>query len=614
MKRGLTNGNSLDIPRGMVIGLGKVNGIGRVNGLRGAKPEGRIRKGSSTASAINVAACVLVILAILVYMWPVSTSGEVAIDGSFREWSDVPRVAAGPIVVKEISEDRTLYLCIELPEPFPTSGGHSEPLLVFFDVDQHAMTGYSIAGLGADYHLDLRGYGSALTGARGGTFQSHRSEYDYNGFAMDDTVLARSNGTHVEIGVPWFVLRGSTSDANASYVVSYRGLEVLVRPVPGYSNPFLGKIPGSNITIDGDLSDWSNLPIFPDEDSEGRPDIREVQLLTEDHATSLRIDFEDTALHGDIPVELQDVLAHSNRGPGNASTTQQPSPVQDTRDTIVILLDTNHSAVVTGTGGRIYDASHYVHNGTFWAIEGSIFAAVNATSMELQLGIAATNVTVVASNWERQTDEFEPDGASGRSRTRGELPPVDPHDVSGNVVYYFRFTSTSETDCNTLNKAMSTTAGSGGTTVTLTNTNDAACWYYQVGQNIPAGDWDAVIDAGEGGGGQGAKMDIYLEVWDFTSNSVQTSIGSCTGINVPVSDYQCLITGVSAQTLGSEDGIRIKVTKSAGARTVIVQYDGPSAGSYDSRASIPIPEFEDVVLPVLVTVAVPIAVRWSRRE
>jgi hypothetical protein len=107
--------------------------------------------------------------------------------------------------------------------------------------------------------------------------------------------------------------------------------------------------------------------------------------------------------------------------------------------------------------------------------------------------------------------------------------------------------------------------------------------------------------------------DVYLQIWDKTTNSVRATIGSCLGATAGGDDRQCLVTGVAQQTIASNEVVRIRMVHSGSTGKVSIAYDDSDATG-DSRITIPVPEFQDVALPVLATVLVPVAWRWSRRR
>jgi hypothetical protein len=112
------------------------------------------------------------------------------------------------------------------------------------------------------------------------------------------------------------------------------------------------------------------------------------------------------------------------------------------------------------------------------------------------------------------------------------------------------------------------------------------------------------------------EYDVYLEIWNKAIDSVSETIGFCLDVTTSGDDVQCLISGVGAKTLTSDQVVRLRVRHSSNSGTVSIEYDDADFTG-DSRATIPpvgIPEFEDIVVPVLATVLVPVAWRWSRRR
>jgi len=115
----------------------------------------------------------------------------------------------------------------------------------------------------------------------------------------------------------------------------------------------------------------------------------------------------------------------------------------------------------------------------------------------------------------------------------------------------------------------------------------------------------------------GADVDygVYLEIWNKDTDSVRATIGSCLGQTAAGDDRQCLVSGVAEQTAASNEVVRIRVVHSGSTGTVSIDYDDADTTG-DSRVTIPtgIPEFEEVVLPALSTVLVPVAWQWSQRR
>jgi len=110
-----------------------------------------------------------------------------------------------------------------------------------------------------------------------------------------------------------------------------------------------------------------------------------------------------------------------------------------------------------------------------------------------------------------------------------------------------------------------------------------------------------------------AEYDVYLQIWNLDTNTVAETIGFCLDLTTRGEDLQCLVSGVAAKTVASNQVVRIRIAHSSALGTVRISYDDWDTTG-DSRMTIPppvgIPEFQDVVLPMLAMVLVPIA--WRR--
>ena len=134
------------------------------------------------------------------------------------------------------------------------------------------------------------------------------------------------------------------------------------------------------------------------------------------------------------------------------------------------------------------------------------------------------------------------------------------------------------------------------------------------------------VDAGGAGGMQSdfwidyaniisaaAEYDVDLQIWNLDTNTVAETIGSCVNLTTRGDDVQCLVPGIAAKTIASNQVVRIRIAHSSALGTVTISYDDFDATG-DSRITVPIPEFGDVVLPVVAIVLMPIVWRWSHRR
>ena len=93
------------------------------------------------------------------------------------------------------------------------------------------------------------------------------------------------------------------------------------------------------------------------------------------------------------------------------------------------------------------------------------------------------------------------------------------------------------------------------------------------------------------------QYDIRIEIWNKTTDSVVDTIGTCLDATTYGDDVQCLISGVAQKTLASDQVVRIRLVHSSSFSTVTIDYDDADTTG-DSRITIPVPEFSDVVVPI----------------
>lgn len=107
------------------------------------------------------------------------------------------------------------------------------------------------------------------------------------------------------------------------------------------------------------------------------------------------------------------------------------------------------------------------------------------------------------------------------------------------------------------------------------------------------------------------EYDVRIEIWNKATDTVSSTIGTCLNIITRGDDVQCLVSGVGAQTLGATEVVRVYVAHSSSAGTVIISYDDADS-SGDSRITVPIPEFVEIIIPI-VSVLLILAV-WRRKR
>jgi len=164
------------------------------------------------------------------------------------------------------------------------------------------------------------------------------------------------------------------------------------------------------------------------------------------------------------------------------------------------------------------------------------------------------------------------------------LPPFSFFASASPDTYYFTTGTTTESAC-TYNEAFSTTQGASAATHTLSDTQ-SACWYdTTTDKDFSSGDWSAILDLALSGVGS-VVYDVYIEIWNVTSDSVSSTIGSWVDQSTVGDDVTYTQSGVSAQNLNPDEVIRVRILKTGGTVDLVVSYNGDST-SADSRLVTP---------------------------
>lgn len=611
--KGMVNGNGLT--NGFINGnkpsVGKVNGCtnGVTNGLTNGLVNGngkRLKSEEGTSHvkrpknkslvAMSIVAIVTLIMATVYFSipLPVPPQEPISIDGSFEDWETRDGL---------LDSSRFHYLSSEVP----CNGPRSNQLVVVYvlvDSDLDADTGYYFGDQGSEYFVAFSCWNGTLDSSRSGLFQGREYEhFDLSGFSTNGNSRVAVSEERFELALPRFDLgHNETEEVGAVtiHVLHPNGL-VMVTRYGGVTSPkpraFDDPSEVDGIRIDGSFEDWEDKP----ERLDGA-------------MTHLHIGTDSEALSGTLPVtqgertplpKTEDEVLASD--PYNVTYGHYKRPPRDGRDRVLITFDNGDLLEVLGQSGLVSSSTLYTEEG-----EVIVPASTSGTDLEIRLPRRDDAFTVTILNWHGE------DKTRGqRSRTRmafgANIVDYGTRDVSGNIIYYFRDTASSETDCNIANKDMSATAGTTDRTVTLTNVADSACWYFDGPTSTPSGDWDTTTDTVKSGGGQPAKLDIYIEIWDYTLNSVKETIGSCLDQAMGL-EAQCLVTGVGAKTIASDEGIRVKIEKASGTSGCDIEYDGLTPSDHDSRMSVPIPEFEEVGMSLIIFCAIAIPIvrrRWQ---
>src|SRR2546427_1751391 len=172
-RRGLINGRGLVNGRGRVNGL--INGSGFVNGSSVSELRLPKRNLAPRYLAIGVSLIMLFVIAAS-FIEPAASPG-IHVDGSFADWQGIPEYAiqtSSPnpnIAIAAVSIDHSnssslLFVRVRVAGNIFGDNQTPDTLYVFLDKDGDAGTGYAVSALGADYLVQVSGYGGALPDAR----------------------------------------------------------------------------------------------------------------------------------------------------------------------------------------------------------------------------------------------------------------------------------------------------------------------------------------------------------------------------------------------------------------------------------------------------------------
>ena len=224
--RSMVNGGSLVNGRGIINGQSLINGNGVING-RGAvsghagnddgafaESRRRARRGRNIKLAAGVLISAFLLLAIPFFALQFMTPKGIQIDGDFSDWEATPtyrdplgdQTAEPSVNLLNYSTARdsgwAFFLVRTEGRVLEGANGGVDTVRIFVDTDSNALTGYRIAGIGADRMMDIWGFDNRVRGAELSAFNSSRSQWDWDCWNPVAAGMASCRGTGLEAGAP----------------------------------------------------------------------------------------------------------------------------------------------------------------------------------------------------------------------------------------------------------------------------------------------------------------------------------------------------------------------------------------------------------------------------
>jgi len=392
--------------------------------------------------------------------------------------------------------------------------------------------------------------------------------------------------------------------------------------------------PPAGKAIDGLFADWpspmADTDVIP-------PRRRAMDIVSRDGNVSgnqvfLYARFGGAALEGGLTPAKPARPAPAGSGNGTQSAPGGPRPPLVGQDYVRFYVDTDAATPggydvggfsadrlfeVRGRNGRVLDASVFRIVGSDWVRETTLETGVGEDQIEVSAALAAasfngTQFAVLIADWSGIADRADAAGTRGSEGggTRGSPVPPVVLDVSGNGVFFLRDTNHGTEVACTYNKQAIWTKGAGPVKSITLNAGESACWYIDEtrGKTIPTGTWETLLDLSSSGS---PAYNVSLQIWNLGPNTVAETVVQCLDQTAFGDDVRCFADSVPQKNLGGSQVVRVLVAYASGSGTVTIEYDDADTTG-DSRLTLPIPEFGDVGLPIVVAVFLVVAMTARR--
>lgn len=270
---GYINGKGAASDRGFINGTGLVNGTGLTNGTRAeiklSQAEARERSFLMRWQFLAVLVALVIIIPTFVYLSYYSGPEGLVIDGEFDDWRSVDRFGAyvssgtSSIDIEEWAVkvvDSAVYVYVKV-EGYLMSTSNVESFFLFVDSDDNAHTGYIVAGMGADYLLQIDGWDGEIRSTALNEY-GVSSDYDWSSWSYMQSLEAGRGASEFEAKAVlptsvdqdaryMLVSQDQVARSSASYPVQTAGGVLVVKQElgPAVSQPLSVVMSGSSVAL-----------------------------------------------------------------------------------------------------------------------------------------------------------------------------------------------------------------------------------------------------------------------------------------------------------------------------------------------------------------------------
>ena len=413
---GRTNGGGLTNGSGRTNGSGFTNGSGRTNGSGGRIPGRRaIALGAARRTrrrAVSFAAAALVVAMSLGAAIGLTGApdGGPRIDGELGDWAGALR----PAPAAATHGVGLVAFGVRAPDAGPAAGAFTflspfdarADIWLFIDTDLDASTGFYDGSIGADAAVVVRTDGGRALASTAMRF-SGEDAFDLNGLSATGPAAAVLRGAALEAELPAVPRALSVAVAGPDSAASSGAFDLAGQPVfleppaPPRSDDVR-----NGVRIDGDFSDWRDIPRVEEQPTFGLPgrlDILSAAAIGDDASAQFYLSARSAVLMGTVPLRASPVSgAEAAPGP---SAPAPPRRVAGT-DLLEVYLDTDRDRLtgtpayglgadallrVEGVRGRVVVAEAFTFDAQGWSPAG-VPAEAAAAGGELEASVALTGL------------------------------------------------------------------------------------------------------------------------------------------------------------------------------------------------------------------------------